>query len=106
MANPLSELPQDFDTNFLSEHESFVKKEEQGANISSFSTNNPWLVENFDETYQGYYWQGWKWHEANAMQVGEFVGNQELSNEEFIKKFGRIKLWLLRGQTAHISQSS
>lgn len=64
------------------------------------------LVENFDETYQGYYWQGWKWHEANAMQVGEFVGNQELSNEEFIKKFGRIKLWLLRGQTAHISQSS
>ena len=51
MANPLSELPQDFDTNFLSEHESFVKKEELGANSisSSFPTNNPWLVENFDE---------------------------------------------------------
>ena len=31
MANPLSELPQDFDTNFLSEHESFVKKEELGG---------------------------------------------------------------------------
>jgi hypothetical protein len=31
------------------------------------------------------------------------VVNKELSNEEFIKKFGRIRLWLLRGQTAHIS---
>ena len=61
------------------------------------------LVENFDESYQGYYWHGWKWHEANAMQVEEFVVNQELSNQEFIKKFGRIKLWLLRGQTAHVS---
>ena len=51
MANPLSELPQDFDRNFLSEHESFVKKEELGANniSNSFPTNNPWLVENFDE---------------------------------------------------------
>jgi len=51
MANPLSELPQDFDTNFLSEQENFVKKEELGANSisSSFPTNNPWLVENFDE---------------------------------------------------------
>ena len=37
------------------------------------------------------------------MQGEEFVVNQELSNEEFIKKFGRIRLWLLRGQTAHIS---
>jgi hypothetical protein len=61
------------------------------------------LVENFNESYQGYYWEGWKWHEANTTQVDDFVVNKELSNEEFIKKFGRIRLWLLRGQTAHIS---
>ena len=28
---------------------------------------------------------------------------ETMSNEEFIKKFGRIRLWLLRGQTAHVS---
>ena len=49
--NPLSELPHDFDTNFLTHsHENAVKKEEISDNLaSSFPTKNPWLVENFDE---------------------------------------------------------
>jgi len=67
------------------------------------------LVENFNKTYTGYYWERWKWHEANAIQVGDFYGkyddfggNQELSKEEFINRFGRIRLWLLNAQTGHV----
>ena len=47
MADPLSELPHDFDTNFLTQQENPVKKEDLGAR-TTFSAN-PWLVETFDE---------------------------------------------------------
>ncbi len=60
------------------------------------------LLDNHNKTYSGYYWKGWKWHEANAIQVGDFFGkyddpdeNQELSKEEFIQRFGRVRLMLL-----------
>ena len=47
--NPLSELPHDFDTNFLTQqNENAVKKEELDSSAPPFSTN-PWLVETFEE---------------------------------------------------------
>jgi len=56
------------------------------------------IINNGNKTYTGYYWRDWKWHTANAHQVGSFYGTDldfdanghELTEEEFISKFGDV----------------
>ena len=59
------------------------------------------IVDNGDKTHTGYYWRGWRWQKANAIEAGYFWGkyddmdDRQIPKEEFIERFGKIRLMLL-----------
>ena len=54
------------------------------------------IINNGNKTVTGYYMKDWKWHTANAVEVGFFYGkyddmdDREIPEEEFMSKFGDV----------------